>query len=167
MPAKQLPKDGFTLWYDTQGNPTNPALVFLHPAFGDHTCFHHQVEPFASDYHVIALDLLGHGRSQVRSGNVTVERTADLLAEILPAEGHTWAHLVGVSLGSLIAQHFAHRFPDMARTITVVGGYSIFGDNSAIVKAQRSEMFKWLFLMLFSMDRFRRYVEEVIRPEEP
>lgn len=125
------------------------------------------VEAFAADYHAIALAPLGHGRSQVRSGNVTVERAADLLAEILSAEGHTWAHLVGVSLGSLIAQHVAHRFPDMARTITVVGGYGILGDNSGIVKAQRGEMFKWLFLMLFSMDRFRRYVEEVSRPVEP
>lgn len=63
MQEKQLPQNGFTLGYYTQGNPSSPALVFLHPAFGDHTCFHHQVEPFAADYHVIALDLLGHGRS--------------------------------------------------------------------------------------------------------
>lgn len=158
MQAKQLPKNGYALWYYTQGSPANPALVFLHPAFGDRTCFHHQVEAFAAAYHVIALDLLGHGRSQVQSGNTTVEATADLLAQILPAEGHAWAHLVGVSLGSLIVQYFASRFPEMTKTVAVVGGYSIFGDHSAIAKAQRGEMLKWLFLALFSMDRFRRYV---------
>ncbi|MCX8060979.1 MAG: alpha/beta hydrolase [Anaerolineales bacterium] len=158
MQSRQISKNGYSLWYYTQGNPINPALVFLHPAFGDHTCFHHQIEPFAADYHIIALDMLGHGKSQVQSGNTTIDKTVDLLAEVLQNEGHDQAHLVGVSLGSLIAQAFAFRFPQMAKTLTVVGGYSIFGDNSAILKAQRGEMLKWLFMVLFSMDRFRRYV---------
>lgn len=158
MPTKQLSKNDYALWYYTQGSPTNPALVFLHPAFGDHTCFHHQIEPFAADYHVITLDMLGHGKSQVQRGGVTIEKTADLLAEILQIEGHGSAHVVGVSLGSLIAQYFAYRYPNIAKTVTVTGGYSIFGDNSAIVRAQRGEMLKWLVLMVFSMQRFRRYV---------
>ncbi|MCS7011792.1 MAG: alpha/beta hydrolase [Anaerolineales bacterium] len=158
MQTKQLSKDKLTLWYYTKGDPANPALVFLHPAFGDHTCFHHQIEPFAANYHVLALDMLGHGQSQVQRGDVTIEQTADLLAEILRLEGHNSAHIVGVSLGALIGQHFAYRFPEMAKTVTVVGGYSIFGDTSAITRAQSGEMVKWLFLMLFSMERFRRYV---------
>lgn len=158
MQAKQLSKNGYALWYYTQGSPTNSALVFLHPAFGDHTCFHHQIEPFAADYHVIALDMLGHGKSQVQRGNVTIEKTADLLAEILQIENHASAHIVGVSLGSLIAQYFAYRYPSIAKTITVTGGYSIFGDTSAITRAQTVEMLKWLFLLLFSMELFRRYV---------
>lgn len=158
MESKQLTKPGYSLWYYLAGSPTNPALVFLHPAFGDHTCFHHQIEPFAANYHIIALDLLGHGKSQVQNGNVTLDATVDLLAEVLQREGHAEAHLVGVSLGSLIAQAFADRYPLMTKTLTVVGGYSIFGDNSAITKAQRGEMLKWLLMVLFSMDRFRRYV---------
>lgn len=158
MQTRQLPKDGFTLWYYTEGSPANPALVLLHPAFGDHTCFHHQIEPFAADYHVIALDMLGHGQSQVQRGNVTIEQTADLLAEILAREGHDSAHIVGVSLGALIGQYFAARHPHMAKTVTVTGGYSIFGDTTAITRAQSGEMLKWLFLMVFSMERFRRYV---------
>jgi pimeloyl-ACP methyl ester carboxylesterase len=40
-------------------------------------------------------------------GSVTIEKTVDLVGEIIAAEGHAQAHLVGVSLGSLMAQAVA------------------------------------------------------------
>lgn len=158
MQEKTIPQDGYALHYYTQGDPGRPMVIFIHPAFGDHTCFHHQMDEFAADYHVVAVDMLGHGRSQVNGAPVTIEKTADLIAQLITQEGHQQAHLVGVSLGSLLAQYTADRFPEQVRSVTVTGGYSIFGDNSQIDKTQRFEMVRWLFLVLFSMERFRRYV---------
>ena len=155
---KQIQKEAYSLHYYTQGNPANEAIVFIHPAYGDYTCFHHQMDVFAADYHVICVDMPGHGNSQVRGRNVGIDATVGLVAEILAAEGHAQAHLVGVSLGSLLAQAVAHRFPQQVKSVTVTGGYSIFGDNSAITKAQNREIIKAFFLMLFNMDGFRRYV---------
>ncbi|MEN4012413.1 MAG: alpha/beta hydrolase [Chloroflexota bacterium] len=158
LQERQLQKANVSLCYYTQGDPSKEAIVFIHPAYGDHTCFHHQVDVFGEDYHVISVDMLGHGNSQVKGGGVTIEKTVDLIAEVIQAEGHTQAHLVGVSLGSLMAQAVAHRFPQRVKSITVTGGYSIFGDNSAIMKAQNREIIKAFFLILFWMDGFRRYV---------
>jgi len=160
LQERQLQKETYSLYYYTQGDPSNEAIVFIHPAYGDHTCFHHQVDVFAENYHVICVDMLGHGNSQLRSGNVGIDVTVGLIAEIIEAEGHTQAHLVGVSLGSLMAQSVAHKFPQLVQSVTVTGGYSIFGDNSAISKAQNREIVKALFLMIFNMDGFRRYVVE-------
>jgi pimeloyl-ACP methyl ester carboxylesterase len=158
LQERQLQKETHSLYYYAQGDPSNEAIVFIHPAYGDHTCFHHQVDAFAEGYHLIFVDMLGHGKSQVRGGSVTIEKTADLVAEIIEREGHAQAHLVGVSLGALLAQSVAHRFPQRVKSITVTGGYSIFGDNSAISKAQNREIVKAFFLMIFNMDGFRRYV---------
>lgn len=158
LQGKQLQKETYSLHYYTAGDPSNEAIVFLHPAYGDHTCFHHQFNIFAGDYHVISLDMPGHGESQIRSGNDGIDATVDLVAEILAAEGHTGAHLVGVSLGSLMAQAVAHKFPKLVKSVTICGGYSIFGDNSAITKAQNREIVKAFLLILFNMDGFRRYV---------
>lgn len=155
---KLLQKDTYSIYYYTQGDPSKEAIVFIHPAYGDHTCLHHQVDVFAENYHVICIDMLGHGKSQVRRGNIGIDATVGLIAEILEAEGSAQAHLVGVSLGSLMAQAVAHRFPQRVKSVTVTGGYSIFGDNSNITKAQNHEIFKTVFLMLFWMDGFRRYV---------
>jgi 3-oxoadipate enol-lactonase len=158
LQEKQLKKETYSLYYYTTGDPSHEAIVFLHPAYGDHTCFHHQFDVFAENYHVISLDMPGHGKSQVRGGNVGIDATVGLVSEILAAEGHAQAHLVGVSLGSLMAQAIAHRYPQLVKSVTVTGGYSIFGDNSAISKAQNREIVKAFFLMLFHMDGFRRYV---------
>ena len=158
LQERKLQKDSYSLYYYTQGDPANEAIVFIHPAYGDHTCFHHQVEFFAENYHIISLDMVGHGKSQVRGTRVSIDVTVDLIAEILQAEGHTQAHLVGVSLGALIAQAVAHRYPQRVKSVTVIGGYSIFGDNSAISKAQNREIVKAMFLMLFRMEGFRQYV---------
>lgn len=158
LQERQLQKANVSLYYYTQGVPSNDAIVFIHPAYGDHTCFHHQVDVFAEDYHVICVDMLGHGKSQAKGGEGTIEKTVDMIAEIIEAEGHAQAHLAGVSLGSLMAQAVAHRFPQLVKSITVTGGYSIFGDNSAITKAQNRAIVKAFFLMLFWMDGFRRYV---------
>ena len=158
LQEKQLQQDKYNLYHYTQGDPAKEAIIFIHPAYGDHTCFHHQMDAFAENYHVISLDMLGHGKSQVNGANVTIEKTADLVAEIIEAEGHRDAHLVGVSLGSLMAQYIADKYPQKVKSVTVTGGYSIFGDNQAITKAQNSEIIKAFFLILFNMDGFRRYV---------
>jgi len=158
LQEKQLKKEAYNLHYYTAGDPSKEAIVFLHPAYGDHTCFHHQFDVFAENYHVICVDMLGHGKSQVGGGNVGIDATVGLVAEILATEGHAGAHLVGVSLGSLMAQAVARKFPQLVKSITICGGYSIFGDNSAISKAQNRELVKAFFLIIFNMDGFRRYV---------
>jgi|AutmiccommuBRH23_1029490.scaffolds.fasta_scaffold00064_55 pimeloyl-ACP methyl ester carboxylesterase len=165
---KRLIKEKYSLYYYTAGNPNLETLVFIHPAYGDHTCFHHQVEAFVEDYHLIFVDMLGHGKSQVPMGGDTIEKTADLVVEILEKEGHKQAHLVGVSLGSLMAQYIAHKYPERVKSVTVTGGYSIFGDNSKISKAQNREIIKAIFLIVFWMEGFRRYVviNTIIVPSE-
>lgn len=158
LQERQFKKDKFSIYYYTLGDPSKEAIVFIHPAYGDHTCFHNQVEVFAENYHVICVDMPGHGNSQVGIGNIGIDETVGIVSEIIKVEGHAQAHLVGVSLGSLMAQAVAHHYPQQVKSVTVTGGYSIFGDNSAISKAQNREIFKAFFLMLFWMHGFRRYV---------
>ncbi|XSG76444.1 alpha/beta fold hydrolase [Herpetosiphon llansteffanensis] len=156
--AKIMSLHNFDLHYYTLGNPNHPSLVLIHPAFGDHQCFAQQIEIFAKQYYVILIDLPGHGRSQPNQSLIGIERTPEYVAAILQAENQQQTHVLGVSLGSLIAQEFCYRYPALVKSLIVVGGYSIFGDQRAVMRAQRKEMLKWVFLVIFSMERFRRYV---------
>ena len=83
-------------------------------------------------------------------------------------EGYAKAHLVGISMGSLVAQYFALMFPEKVSSLAVVGGYNINSDNRDVKKAQRAESIKWFIMALFSMKSFRKYVSSVtvINPEE-
>jgi len=168
LEEKTFSKDGFDLHYYVAGQPEKELIVFLHPAFGDHNCFYKQIDFFVENFHVITVDMPGHGKSQTKGAGVTVDVTSEIVSEIIETEGHQSCHIVGVSMGSLIAQDVAVRFPEKVKTVTIVGGYSIFGDNKDIQRAQSGEMVKWFFMVIFSMKRFRRYLARttVIHPQE-
>ena len=164
---KIIARENYALHYFAKGDPRNELIIFLHPAFGDHKCFYQQIDFFAEHYRVVAVDMIGHGESQVKDSQVSIADTSAIIAEIIAREGHVNAHLVGVSLGSLIAQDVAARFPNAVQTLTVLGGYTIFGASKEIQRAQVGEMLKWFFLIIVSMPLFRRYLARttVIHPQ--
>src|SRR6266704_346607 len=54
--------DGLSIAYDVRGKG-DTALVFLHGWCGDREFWKHQLDAFAGDYRVVALDQAGHGHS--------------------------------------------------------------------------------------------------------
>jgi pimeloyl-ACP methyl ester carboxylesterase len=154
---KTLEQEGYSIYYFTSGNREGETIVFLHPAFGDHRCFDGQVDYFSRAFRVITVDMLGHGLSRAGKSGDKISSTPARVAEILAREGVEKAHVAGVSLGSLLAQDFALKYPGKTLSLTILGGYNINREQPEVAKAQRGEMFKWLFKMIFSMDAFRRY----------
>lgn len=152
---------GMDVYYYVTGNLEGEAIVLLHPAFGDHKIFKEQFEYFQEKYYLIAIDMIGHGNSQLDSSKANLGDMPEIIKGILLENEISKAHLVGVSLGSIIAQGVAEQCPSFVSTVTIVGGYSIHKDNKEILKAQRKEMFKWLFYIVFSMKKFRNYVANV------
>jgi 3-oxoadipate enol-lactonase len=153
---RMLARNGCDVHYYVAGPPDGELIVFLHPAFGDHHAFDRQIDAFADRYRVLALDMVGHGRSQVRKGRVTIDATLEHVTEMMALENQDACHLVGVSMGSLIAQALAARYPEKVKTLTVVGSYDIFGDRSKIERANLSVMLKVIFWLLVSKKRFRQ-----------
>ncbi len=165
---KQLNQNGYAIHYYISGNKNNDLIIFLHPAFGDHRCFDKQIDFFSKSYRVITIDMLGHGLSQVNKSKDKIDFSIKHIKTIIELEGHNSAHFVGVSMGQLIAQYFALKYPNYVNSLTVLGGYNINKENKEIQKAQRLENFKWVLKIIFSMNSFRRYVASatVINPEE-
>lgn len=147
--------------YYVMGNKEKETILMVHPAFADHQIFEQQVAYFRDQYQVITIDMPGHGDSQVRGSTITLKEMPEILSQILKENDINSCHIVGVSLGSLVAQAFADQYPDQVKSVVVVGGYSIHKENESIIKAQRKEGFKWMFYILFSMKKFRRYATSV------
>ena len=42
-------KNVYNIYYYTQGDPSKEAIVFIHPAYGDNTCFHPPVGCFCRE----------------------------------------------------------------------------------------------------------------------
>lgn len=158
---RNIENNGNVIRYFTSGNKNGEAIVFLHPAFCDHKCFDKQIDYFSKDYYVLTIDMLGHGLTGVGKSKDKITATAGHVAEILKAEKRDNAHIVGVSIGSLFAQDFALKYPHKVLSLTALAGYNINKEQKEIAKAQRKEMSKWLFKMIFSMNAFRRYIASV------
>lgn len=158
---KTLKYTGYNIHYYISGNPNGKAIVFVHAAFADHRCFNRQLEYFGENYRVITMDMLGHGLSQANKTSDKIDKTAYHIHQILEKEGISKTHIVGVSMGSLIAQYFALQYPEYTLSVSILGGYDISADNKQINKAQRAEGLKWIFKALFSMNLFRNYIAKV------
>lgn len=155
---KELKQDGYNIHYFTSGEAAKELIIFLHPAFADHRCFDKQIGFFNRHYKVVTMDLLGHGLSKVDKAKDKIDFSINHINSIIISEGYDKAHVVGVSMGSLIAQYFALKYPEKVLSMTILGGYDINANNEEVAKAQRTENIKWIFKALFSMNSFRRYV---------
>ena len=98
-----------------------PAVVFIHGARQNHSCWMLQSRWFAHHgFSVLAPDLPGHGGS---AGEVlpSVEAMADWIGALLDATGVERAHLVGHSMGSLVTLELAARVPQRVLSATLIG----------------------------------------------
>ena len=88
-----------------------PALVLLHCLGVDHRLWDIAAGGLERDFTLVTYDFPGHGETPVPDRGYAVEALSAQLAAILAREGITRAHLGGISLGGLVAQHFAATYP--------------------------------------------------------
>jgi pimeloyl-ACP methyl ester carboxylesterase len=93
-----------------------PTVVLLHGVGLDHTMWAPVDALLRDEFEVLAPDLLGHGANRPAPQGTTLRDLADDVAAALPAG----AHLVGFSLGALVAQHLARYRPELVASLTSV-----------------------------------------------
>jgi 3-oxoadipate enol-lactonase len=147
--------------YFISSNEGKETIVMLHAAFADYTLFQEQVSFLQDSYQLILINLPGHGAGASVKSKVTIKDIPAVIRRILADNRIEACHLLGVSLGSLIAQAFADRYPEQTRSVIIVGGYSIHKANKRIKKEQQAEALKWIGYILFSMTKFKQYVLRV------
>lgn len=95
---------------------SKPTVVLLHGVGLDHTMWEPVATLLADRYTVLTPDLPGHGSRPPVTAGATLADLADGVAGRIPAG----SHLVGFSLGALVAQHLALHRPDLVATLTSV-----------------------------------------------
>jgi 3-oxoadipate enol-lactonase len=109
------------LFYEDTGR--GEPVVLLHGLGGSSTDWEPQIAALTPHYRVLALDTRGSGRSrdlQHRAGPFSVKQFANDAARLLDHLGAAPAHIVGVSMGGMIAFQLAVDHPQCLRTLTVV-----------------------------------------------
>ena len=153
---KTLSLEDYKIHYYVSGKRGADLIVFLHPAFSDHQAFDQQIDFFSKKYRVISVDMIGHGLSQPNRIKDQINASHKHIKDIIKQEGYETTHIVGVSLGSLIAQYFAFNYPNQVKSLTALGGYSIHKKSDEVTKAQSSVNIGLIIRALFSMNAFRQ-----------
>ncbi len=103
------------------------AVVFLHGIGGAAAAWQPQVEVLGEDYQAIAWDLPGYGETPALP-DMTFAAISDALARLLDKAAIDACHLVGHSMGGMIAQEFAASHADRLGSLVLSGTSPAFGN---------------------------------------
>jgi pimeloyl-ACP methyl ester carboxylesterase len=131
--------NGVDIWYEVAGDPADRPVLLIHGHGAQLIAWHEQLvrDIVALGFHAITFDNRDVGASThlvdvaapdvpaVAGGDTTsvayfIEDMADDAAMLLRSLGVGPAHVLGVSMGGMIAQSFAIRHPELTRTLTSV-----------------------------------------------
>ncbi|MBB5500362.1 alpha/beta fold hydrolase [Paraburkholderia sp. MM5384-R2] len=115
----QVNINGIDTRYVLSNEGGGPWLTFIHQLGGDLSIWDQMAGYFRDDYTVLRYDVRGHGHSAVAREPFAMRDLADDLAKLLDALGARTTHLVGLSLGGMIAQQFALDHPSRIGTLTI------------------------------------------------
>lgn len=108
-------------------------LVLLHGVGLDHRMWKRCRDALESAHRVHAPDLLGHGSAAATPDGATLDDLAAHVATRLPAS----AHVVGFSLGALVAQRIALTRPELVRSLVLVSAVARRSAEQAARVGQR------------------------------
>ena len=100
---------------------TGNALILLHGNGESSDYFKGQIDEFAKQYHVYAIETRGHGRTPRGEMPFTIRQFADDLLGFMDGHRIAKAHLLGFSDGANIAMVFAMRHPDRVDRLILNG----------------------------------------------
>ena len=134
MSLQTADRDGTALAYVDTG-AGHPPFVFVHGWTCKHTHFAPQIEQFARDHRVVAVDLRGHGDSDAPDQRYTVPALADDVAWLCTHARVEGPVLVGHSMGGQVVLEVAARHPDLAAAVVMVDAAPIVAGSPAVQMA--------------------------------
>ena len=95
-------------------------IVFIHGVGLTYEIWQPQLD-FFTNYSTLAYDILGHGKSSLKKQNISFDDFSDQLINLIDELNFQKIHLVGFSIGSLIARNFATKFNDRLQSLVLLG----------------------------------------------
>ncbi|MGF6530973.1 3-oxoadipate enol-lactonase [Paraburkholderia sp. GAS206C] len=115
----QVKLNGIDTRYVLDNEGGGPWLTLVHQLGGDLSVWDQLAGYFRDDFTVLRYDVRGHGHTAVPDQPFSIADLSNDLAALLDALGAPHTHLVGMSMGGMIAQQFALDHPSRIDTLVL------------------------------------------------
>ncbi len=119
MPTTNV--NNIELYYEITGS--GEPLLLIHGHGSSVRDWGFQVEHFSKYRQVIAFDVRGFGRSSKPKGPYSIRLFAEDTAALLQKLNIPSAHVVGISMGGMIALELVLGFPHLVKSLVLVNSY--------------------------------------------
>jgi pimeloyl-ACP methyl ester carboxylesterase len=117
MPIQTI--NNVPLHYVETGDRAKPSLVFAGSVLFGAESFDDLIPMLENDFHIVRIDVHGHGRSGIRTPLI-LEEMADDCHELLVRLGLSTAVWVGHSIGWMLGMRMAYKYPDAFPALVLI-----------------------------------------------
>ncbi len=117
---------------------SGPELLLLHCLGVDHRLGDIAAAGLADDLTLLSYDFPGHGETPLSAKPYGIEHLSAQLGGVLSHVGIERAHIAGISLGGLVAQHFAATQPARVDKLVLIDTTPRYTDESRRMWAERA-----------------------------
>jgi pimeloyl-ACP methyl ester carboxylesterase len=128
----QIELHGRRVVYRVAGS--GPPIVLIHGMLNSSSHWQAVALELASEYTVIAPDLIGHGDSAAPRGDYSLGAHAASIRDLLAAVGIERATIVGHSLGGGVAMQFFYQFPQRVERLVLISSGGLGHEVSPMLR---------------------------------
>jgi 3-oxoadipate enol-lactonase len=111
--------NGIDIHYALEGPAEAPSVTLSHSLAANLSMWDPQIGALLPRYRVLRYDMRGHGRSDVPEPPYSLDQLAEDVRGLLLALGIRRTAFVGLSIGSMIGQVLALKYPEMLRCLVL------------------------------------------------
>ena len=131
--------NGIKLCYEIYGRDNNIPIILIHGFGAKKEIWNSQVGALSKKFKVITFDIRGSGKSDRPNKPYTMEMFADDIKGLMDYLNIEKSHILGRSMGGMIAQNFVVKYPEKVNKLILVttgpggisgsAGLDIFKEN--------------------------------------
>lgn len=166
MPTTSI--NDIEIYYEQHGDARREPVLLVMGFVMNAGAWGAQIPALAEHFHVTAFDNRGAGRSTQPEGRYTMRQFVADTAALLDKLAIKSAHIVGASMGGMIAQHFALTHPARVRSLvlmcTTPGGPRSAGYEEMVRRAEEAFAIDDIAAAM-TPERARDFALELFTPE--
>jgi len=159
--------NGIQVNYEIHGKLGAPWLVLSHSLACSVRMWDPQIAALKDQYRILAFDTRGHGATAAPKGAYTLDLLADDLYFLLKDLKITAAHYCGLSMGGMIGQTFALKYPGVFSTLTLADTTSRYPAEAAPVWMDRIKTAETKGMEALAQGTLERWFTEPFRKSQP